>query len=90
MNYTQYFVITYKGKESVKVYVCARVCFKSLRLSDSLRPPQTAAHQAPLLVGFSRQEHWSGLAFPPPGDLPDPEIRPTSHVSCTGRQILYH
>ena len=40
--------------------------------------PQTAAHQAPPSLGFSRQEHWSGLPFPSPGDLPDPGIEPTS------------
>ena len=34
---------------------------------------QTTAHQAPLSMGFSRQEYWSGLPCPPPGDLPDPE-----------------
>ena len=34
----------------------------------------TVAHQAPLSVGFSRQEHWSGLPRPPPGDLPNPGI----------------
>ena len=38
--------------------------------------PQTAAHQAPPSLGFSRQEHWSGLSFPSPGDLPDPGIEP--------------
>ena len=36
------------------------------------------AHQAPLSVGFPRQEYWSGLPFPSPGDLPDPGIEPTS------------
>ena len=36
----------------------------------------TVACQAPLSMGFSRQEYWSGLPFPPPGDLPDPEIEP--------------
>ena len=36
--------------------------------------PWTVAHQAPLSVGFSRQEYWSGLPFPPPGDLPETEI----------------
>ena len=35
----------------------------------------TGAHQAPLSVGFSRQEYWSGLPCPPPGDLPDPGIK---------------
>ena len=38
----------------------------------------TVVHQATLSVGFSRQEHWSRLPFPPPGDLPDPGIEPTS------------
>ena len=37
--------------------------------------------QAPLSVGFFGQEYWSGLPFPPPGDLPDPEIKPVSSVS---------
>ena len=36
--------------------------------------PKTVAHQAPLSMGFSRQEYWSGLPFPSPGDLPDPGI----------------
>ena len=40
--------------------------------------PWTVAHQAPLSVGFSRQEYWSGLPFPSPGHLPDPGIKPTS------------
>ena len=35
-------------------------------------------HQAPLSMGFSRQEYWSGLPFPSPGDLPDPGIEPGS------------
>ena len=38
------------------------------------------AHQAPLSVGFSRQEYWSGLPFPSPGDLPDQGIEPRSPV----------
>ena len=37
----------------------------------------TVAHQAPLSVEFSRQEYWSGLPFPPPGDLPNPAVEPT-------------
>ena len=41
----------------------------------------TAAHQAPLSLGFSRQEYWSGLPCPPPGDLPNPGIEPTSPAS---------
>ena len=38
----------------------------------------TVAHQAPLSMGFSRQEYWSGVPCPPPGDLPDPGIEPVS------------
>ena len=41
----------------------------------------TMAHQAPLSMGFSRQKYWSGLPFPPPGDLPNPGIQPWSLTS---------
>ena len=41
----------------------------------------TAYHQAPLSMGFSRQEYWSGLLCLPPGDLPDPGIEPMSLMS---------
>ena len=40
--------------------------------------PWIVAHQAPLSMGFSRQEYWSGLPCPSPGDLPDPGIEPRS------------
>ena len=43
-------------------------------VSDSLRPHGLVTLQAPLSVGFSRQEYWSGLPFPSPGDLLDPGI----------------
>ena len=43
--------------------------------------PWTVARQAPLSMGFSRQEYWSGLPFPPSGDLPDPGIKPVSLTS---------
>ena len=43
--------------------------------------PWTVAHQAPLSMGFSRQEYWSGFPCPPPGDLPSPGIKPMSLVS---------
>ena len=42
--------------------------------------PWTVASQAPLSVEFSSQEYWSGLPCPPPGDLPDPEIKPMFHA----------
>ena len=44
----------------------------------TLATPWTVAHQAPLSMEFSRQEYWSGLPFPSPGDLPDPGIEPWS------------
>ena len=40
--------------------------------------PWTVAYQAPLSMGFSRQEYWSGLPLPSPGDLPNPGIEPRS------------
>ena len=43
--------------------------------------PMTVAHQAPLSMGFFRQEYWSGLPFSTPGDLPDPGIKPGSLAS---------
>ena len=43
--------------------------------------PWTVARQAPLSMGFSRQEYWSGLPCPPSGDLPDPGIEPASLTS---------
>ena len=41
----------------------------------------TVAHQTPLSMGFSRQEYWSGLPCPPPGDLPNLGIKPASLMS---------
>ena len=53
--------------------------------------PWTVAHKAPLSMGFSRQEYWSGLPFPLPGDLLDPEIKPTSTVSpAFAGRFFYH
>ena len=47
----------------------------------TLAIPWTVARQAPLSMGFSRQEYWSGWPFPPPGDLPDQGIKPVSPAS---------
>ena len=52
-----------------------------------LLTPWTVAHRAPLSTGFSRQEHWRGLPFPPPGGLPDPEVEPRSAAL---QAVLYH
>ena len=57
---------TFKKRQvKVKVKSCLTLC-----------DPWTIAHQAPPSVEFSRQEYWSGLPFPSPGDLPDPGIEP--------------
>ena len=47
-------------------------------MSDSFATPWTVAHQTTLSMGLPRQEYWSGLPFPPAGDLPDPGIKPGS------------
>ena len=48
------------------------------KLCLTLLTPCTVAHKAPLSMAFSRQEYWSGLSFPSPGDLPDLGIEPGS------------
>ena len=61
-----------------------------VRVCESLSPVQlfatlwTVAHQAPPSIGFSRQEYWSGLPFPSPGDLLDPEIKPETPALAGG------
>ena len=61
----------------VCVYVCVCVCtlsrFSCVQLCATL---WTIVHQAPLSMGFSRQDYWSGLPCPPPGDLPNPGTEP--------------
>ena len=54
--------------------------FSCIRLFGT---PWTVVHQAPLSTGFSRQEYWSGLPCPPPGDLPNLGIEPTSPMAPT-------
>ena len=56
-------------------HACVLSCFSSFQLFAT---PWTVARQAPLSVGFSRQEHWIGFPFPSPGDLPSPGIKPRS------------
>ena len=53
-----------------------KVKVKSLSHVRLFVTPWTVAYQAPLPLGFSRQEYWSGLPFPSPGDLPSPGIEP--------------
>ena len=66
-----------RGAWRATVCLCARMLsrFSHVRLSTT---PWTVARQAPLSMGFSRQEYWSGLPCPPPGDLLDSGIKPMS------------
>ena len=59
---------------------CVCVCVHAQLFSHVwlLVIPWTVVHQAFLSVGFSRQEYWNGLPYPPPGDLPNPGTEPTS------------
>ena len=61
----------------------ASVRAQSLQSCLTLATLWTVARQDPLSMGFSQQEHWSGLPCPPPGDLPNPGIEPTSFPSTT-------
>ena len=65
----------------MKPEICMLVRAQSLQACPTLETPRTAALQAPLSEGFSRQEYWSGLPCPPPGDRLDPEIEPMSLMS---------
>ena len=70
------------------IYVCALSCFSRVQFFVT---PWTVARQAPLSMGFSRQEDWSGLPFPPPGDQEpamEPEMEPASLMPPAGRQVL--
>ena len=58
--------------------MCVLSRFSLVRLFST---PWTVAHQAPLSMGLSRQEYWSGFPGPPPGDLPDPGVKLESLTS---------
>ena len=71
----------YRGMRVVLcVCVCVCLCVCSLSGTWLFTTPWTVARQAPLSLGFPRQEYWSGLAFPSPEDFPDPWIKPLSLV----------
>ena len=71
----------------IKVKICLTIFVMFLSLCARFSRaqlfviPWTVACQAPLTMGFSRQEHWSGLPRPPPGDLLDPGIEPESSLA---------
>ena len=66
---------------SMKVCVHVNCVLSRSVVSNSFMTPWTVARQAPLSMGFSRQEYWSGLPFPTTGDFPDPGIELLSPVS---------
>ena len=61
-------------------YICSGLVSK---LCPTLVTPSTVAHKAPLSMGFPRQEYWSGLPSPFPGNLPNPGIEPASPASAS-------
>ena len=70
---------------AIKLYLEVLLLLFSLSVvSDSFETLWTVAHQAPLSMGFSRQEYWNGLPFPSPGDLPSPGITSMSPVLAGG------
>ena len=60
------------------IHMCLLSCFSSIQQFVNL---WTVVHQAPLSMGISRQEYWSRLLFPSPGDLPDPGVESVSLMS---------
>ena len=63
------------------VCVCVCVCVCALSHAQLFATLWTVAHQAPLSIGFTRQEYWSGLPSPPAEDLPNPGIEPASPLA---------
>ena len=75
-----------KAAESALEAECAnqRIAYLCTQLLSGVQlfvTPWTVTRQVPLSMGLSWQEYWSGLPFLPPGDLPDPGIKPTSPAS---------
>ena len=67
---------------TLNIYICPLLSrFSRVWLFETV---WITAHQAPLSMGFSRQEHWSGLPFPSPGDLPNLGIKPKSPALAGG------
>ena len=71
---------------ALKFCMCVCVCAQLLSCVQLFVTSQTVAHQTPLSVGFSRQEHWRGLPFPSPGGLPNQGLN-LGLLHC--RQIIY-
>ena len=63
------------NEPDINIHSVVFVCAQLLSCVQFFVTPWTVAHKAPLSMGLSRQEHWSGLPFPPPGDLPNAGIK---------------
>ena len=74
-------VMVWRERERDRVCVCMCVCAHVCSVVSDSVTPWRVAHQSPLSMKFSRQEYWHGLLFPPPGDLPDPSIKPSFPAS---------
>ena len=77
------------GFQILSLQICDKLCYSGgggvglvPKSCPTLETPWTVAHQAPLYMGFSRQEYWSGLPFPSPGDLSNPGIKPRSALQA--------
>ena len=79
--------VKYRG-QTFLVFPSLKV--KVAQLCPTLVTSRTVARQAPLSVGFSRQEYWSGLPRTPPGDLPHPGIKPQSPALQVDPLLLSH
>ena len=90
ISYNTFFPDT---KVLLKMYICVYVCYRFVYINHVyvlshfscvwfFATPWTVACQAPLSMGFSRQDYWSGLPCPPPGGLPNPGIKPKSRLSA--------
>ena len=78
-------LLVFKNHSSLFIYFC--LFFLHAQSLSHIRlfvTPWTVALQAPLPMGFPRQEYWSGSPFPSPGDLPDPGIEPVSPALAGG------
>ena len=69
------------------LHACMLSCFHRVQLFVTVR---TVALQAPPSMGFPRQEYWTGLPYPPPRDLPNPEMEPTSPALQVDSLLLSH
>ena len=87
-------LVVRQASQQIFVILCWKCCVCVLCSVDSVVYDsvtlQTVAYQAPLSMEFSRQKYWSGLPCTPPGDLPDPGIKPSSSALQVDSLLLSH